>query len=86
MLMDSLCRQEDRMNPADPQPINCRRPDKIPVRLFWSGSSLTVDCCLKFNKRALRTGPSTDPGRSYAEWITEGIIRHWSGQRANRKQ
>jgi len=67
------------MNPADRQPIQYRRPDKIPVRLIWSGDQLTIDCCLRFNKRALRTGPVSDQGRTFAELISEGIKRHWSG-------
>ncbi|MDW7657969.1 MAG: hypothetical protein SCM11_12440, partial [Bacillota bacterium] len=64
------------MNPADRQTIHCRRPDKIPVRLIWSGDQLTIDCCLRFNQRALRTGPASDSSRTYAELISEGIKRH----------
>lgn len=65
--------------PADRQPFHNRRPDKFPVRLIWSGDQLTIDCCLRFNNRALCTGPASDPGRTYAELICEGITRHWSG-------
>jgi hypothetical protein len=68
------------MNPEHDQLIYNNRPDKLPVRLSWSGNQLTIDCCLRFNNRALRTGPAVAPGRTYAELVSDGIRRHWSGQ------
>lgn len=51
-----------------------------PVCLLWSDEQLTLNCRLRFNKRALRTGPAKADGRTYAELICEGIKRHWSGR------
>ena len=61
---------------------NClyRNPERTPIQICLSGQQITIDCCLRFNRRAIKTGPSGPDGLTYAQLIQTGISRYWSGQ------
>ena len=56
-----------------------RRPSRTPIQLSWSGRTLVVACCLRFNRRARSTGPADSPDQTYADLILAGIEQAWSG-------
>ncbi|NLO37433.1 MAG: hypothetical protein GX112_13930 [Clostridiaceae bacterium] len=56
-----------------------RRPNRTPIQLSWVGTTLMVDCCLRFNRRALASGPADSPEQTYAGLILAGIEQAWNG-------
>lgn len=58
--------------------IYYRHPQRTPIQLRIKGNHLTIDCCLHYNRRALRLLP-LDAEQTAADLIEAGIRRAWSG-------
>ncbi len=59
-------------------PIHYPHPERTPIRLILAGDRLLIVCRLAFSSRALTSRPDGS-SLTYAELVTEGIQRYWSG-------
>jgi len=62
---------------SDLYEIQYRHPRRTPVQLIIEGNRLTIDCCFRYNRRALRR--TRDGSQTLADLIEDGIRRSWSG-------
>lgn len=70
---------EDVRSAADPG----RNAGDKPVHIQIDGNLIRIDCLVRYNKRALSTGPraglSDTSSATYADLIEAGIVQAWSG-------
>lgn len=57
--------------------IRYRHPDRTPIQLKIEGNTLVIDCCFRYNRRAMRLLP--DSTLTAADIVEAGIRRAWSG-------
>lgn len=63
---------------ADQLGIQYRHPAKTPIQLQIEDNRMTIDCCVRYNRRALQL--TSENGESLADLIEAGIQQAWSGQ------
>jgi len=63
---------------ADQLKIRYRHPAQTPIQLLIEDNRITIDCCVRYNWRALQT--SSENGECQADLIEAGIQQAWSGQ------
>ena len=57
--------------------IRYRHPERTPIQLKIDGNTLVIDCCFRYNRKALRLLPGS--ALTAADIVEAGIRRAWSG-------